>query len=181
MLSRMPDLADPRRLCGQGKAFEGRIALLDFQRLTPLLASNDGEAAFTLGFDKDADGRCRIRGTVSAVLHLVCQRCLMPMAFPVDTRFQLAVVSGPAEAEQLPDDYDPLLLEADQVPLKDLIEDELLLATPDAPRHDDDVCPVQLDRLNQRAKDFQRATDDRENPFAVLAGLVRDKDENEIE
>lgn len=173
MLSQLPEQADPRRLCEQGKSYEGRVALQGFARLAPLLTSNEGEAAFTLRFDQDDEGRARIRGHVKADLQVRCQRCMDSMWLNVDMNFLLSPVSGPQEAEMLPAEYDPLLLDEQLLHPVDLIEDELILAIPPAPRHPEAECAVNLADYRQGDSLKQAAEPKRENPFAALQQLKR--------
>lgn len=175
MLSQLPEQADPRRLCEQGKAFTGRVALRDLPRLTPLLTSVEGEAAFTLEFDRDEEKRLRIRGEVTASLAVLCQRCMKEMQLPVATSFCLSPVSGPVEAEGLPEEYEPLMLEDALLHPMDLIEDELILAIPPAPRHAEAECVVKMEDYRQEPLVEPEVAED--NPFAVLASLKRDSDE----
>ncbi len=176
MLSQLPEQADPLRLCEQGKVYEGRVALQGFARLAPLLTSDEGEAAFTLRFDQDDEGRARIRGRVRADLQVCCQRCMESMPLAVDMAFMLSPVSGPKEAEMLPPAYDPLLLDGQLLHPIDLIEDELILAVPPAPRHPEAECGVKL--ADYRRNDVPEADveAETENPFAVLQQLKRDPD-----
>jgi uncharacterized protein len=170
MLSLLPDYADPRRLCALGKAYQGSVPLAQMPRLTPLLTSSEGEAAFTLAFDVDDSRRPVIRVSVRAEIRLECQRCLGTLVLPVASTTTLAVVSGPEEAERLPDDLDPLLVENDKITMRTLIEDELILAVPTAPAHAADVCPVKLADVNAAgagAEADHAAAED--NPFAALA------------
>jgi uncharacterized protein len=177
MLSLLPDFADPARLCALGKAYEGAIPLADLSRLAPLLTSTEGEAAFALAFRMDAEGRPVVQVKVRASLPVQCQRCLDTMMHEVDSTSRLVVVSGPEEAERLPDDLDPLLVGNDRVALRSLLEDELLLAIPAAPRHRTEDCKVKLDELNalpeQRAASVDRNA---EHPFAALANWKSDKE-----
>jgi uncharacterized protein len=176
MLSQLQEQADPRRLCEQGKVYAGSVALRDLPRLAPLLTSQEGEAAFTLEFDRDEERRPRIRGEVTASLSLLCQRCMQDMQLPVQVSFCLTPVSGPVEAESLPDEYDPLMLEDALLHPMDLVEDELILAIPPAPRHPEAECAVKLAdyRPEPEAQEPEAA---KENPFAVLAELKRDNNE----
>jgi len=176
MLSQLPVQADPRRLCEQGKSFAGKVALRELARLTPLLASDEGEAAFTLEFDQDREKRPRIRGHVQATLSLVCQRCLGDMALQVDAGFQLTPVSGPREAEMLPDDYDPLMLDEPLLRLLDLVEDELILAIPPAPRHSGLACGASHSGQEQ-AEPVEGTPPRADSPFAMLAKLKRDNND----
>ncbi len=179
MLSLLPDFADPLRLCTLGKAYKGAIPLADLSRLAPLLTSTEGEAAFVLEFQMDARQRPTVEVRVRADLAVQCQRCLETMVHEVDSQTRLVVVSGPEEAERLPDDVDPLLVEEDRLALRSLLEDELLLAIPAAPRHRPEDCKVRLDEVNTRSgpqaePDTEAA--DAEHPFAALADWKSDKE-----
>jgi uncharacterized protein len=178
MLSLLPDFADPLRLCALGKAYEGAVPLADLPRLAPLLTSTEGEAAFVLAFDTDTEHRPTVRVEVHANLALQCQRCLGSVLRNIDSASLLVVVSGPEEAARLPDEVDPLLVDGDAgLALRSLIEDELILAIPPAPVHRPDECAVSLDDLNAAhagIPESEGAED--EHPFAALAGLKRDSD-----
>jgi uncharacterized protein len=110
---------------------------------------------------------------------LQCQRCLGAFAEPVSGQARLAVVRGPVEAERLPDDLDPLLVNGEEVALRTLIEDELILAVPSAPMHRPADCDVDLRQVNTPRSEGtgvdqagQGAT--RPSPFAALESLRRD-------
>jgi uncharacterized protein len=177
MLTGLPDHVDPFRLCDQARLFEGRLELANLPRLAEVLVSTEGQASYRIACDRDEQRRARLHGSVDAVLTVVCQRCMGPMRLPVHADFQLAIVRGEAEAEQLPGDYDPLLLEGETLRLADVIEDELLLAVPVAPVHPVEECsnnPADwLPPESEPETDSQR-----KNPFAVLAGLKRPEKDN---
>lgn len=172
----LPERADPWQLCTQGRSFTGRIPLGQFRRLMPLLASTKGEAAFTLDFTRDEQGRSVVRGRVEAELELVCQRCLGSMLLPVAAEVRLALVTGPDAAAQLPEELDPLWVEDGQVQLPDIVEDELLLAVPSTPRHPPQECPAAA-KFAQAAEQPETPAA-RENPFAALAALKQGKKPN---
>jgi len=177
MLSLLPDFADPLRLCALGKAYEGAIPLADLSRLAPLLTSTEGEAAFVLAFQMDAERRPSVRVKVRANLPVPCQRCLNSMVQAVELETRLVVVKGPDEAERLPEDVDPLLVGDDRFVLRSLVEDELLLAIPPAPRHEPEDCNVNLDQVNAHAEQQVEPTDSvAGHPFAVLAGWKSDSE-----
>lgn len=181
MLSQLPEQADPRRLCEQGKYYQGRIALQGLARLAPLLTSSEGEAAFTLRFGQDGEGRAVIRGHVNAILQVCCQRCMQPMPLAVDVGFLLSPVSGPQEAERLTPEYDPLLLDGRLLHPVDLIEDELILAIPPAPRHPEAACGVDLADYRSQDGAALPAEAEKENPFASLRQLRGDSGKHEPE
>jgi len=177
MLSLLPDFADPMRLCALGKRYEGAIPLADLSRLAPLLTSTEGEAAFALAFQMDAERRPSVEVRVRANLPVQCQRCLGTMVHAVDAETRLVVVGGPDEAERLPGDVDPLLVEGERFALHSLIEDELLLALPAAPRHPVEDCEVAVDAVNSPSEQRSESEAlDQESPFAVLAEWKGDKE-----
>jgi uncharacterized protein len=177
MLSLLPDFADPMRLCALGKVYEGAIPLADLSRLAPLLTSTEGEAAFALAFQMDAGRGPTVRVKVKASLPLQCQRCLETMLHEVDSESSLVVVRGPEEAERLPEDVDPLLVGDDRLALRSLLEDELLLAIPPAPKHRPQDCKVDLDEVNvQTGQPAEPVDEDAEHPFAGLANWKSDRE-----
>lgn len=178
MSSRLPEFADPRRLASQGARFSGSVALVDLARIRDTLFDPAGEAQYTLEFYRDPRKRARIRGQVQAQLVLQCQRCLSGVTLAVDSELDLAVIQVPEEAERLPEDVDPVWVEEDTFRLMDLVEDELILAIPQVPRHEYGQCETgwQPETTGDEAvADRQTDESDKPNPFAVLAEIKSDK------
>ena len=81
-------------------------------------------------------------------------------------------VHGEDAAAQLDaDSEDDVLAITRALDLRELVEDELLLALPLVPRHE--VCPEPLPLA-----DAPQAADDKPNPFAALAALKRGRTPN---
>lgn len=104
-----------------------------------------------------------------ARLQLVCQRCLQPVEVDVhvDRSFRFAPDEATAAAED-DDAEEDVLAESRAFDLLELIEDELLMAMPVVPRHDQ--CPVSLP-ASAGESEFEAAQAGRPNPFAVLGKL----------
>ncbi|HEX9802021.1 MAG TPA: YceD family protein [Gammaproteobacteria bacterium] len=162
-------MADTRRL------LEGRIALAEMVRLGESLQDSAGEVTVSLEFGIDNEGIRFMRGRIQAEVSLECQRCLETLRFPIDGEFSLAMVRSTVEAEALPSHYEPLLVEGEPLFLRDIIEDELLLALPIVPMHEPDDCPVGT-AAEQAAGGMRKdnGTAEKANPFAVLANLKKD-------
>ena len=159
----------------QGRHIEGVIALSLLPRLAGLLVSQEGEAHFELEFFRDAKRRSCVRGKVAARLELCCQRCLEPVHYLVESDLLLGLVQGLDEAERLPDEYDPLMVENDRFQPADLVEDELILGLPQVPMHTPpEACGEQAVRLaTGKAPGDDRGTENPDNPFGVLAQLKK--------
>jgi len=168
MSQRLPDHLDPWRFADLAKRVTGSFALRDLSRLCDALADSQGDVSFDVEFIRDGQHRACLSGTVEALLILECQRCLETMCMPVKSRVYLAFVEGLDEAELLPDEIDPQLVENGRIVFKDLIEDELLLALPQVPMHPPHECAPVSDKL---VDDEQLVV--QESPFAVLSELKR--------
>ena len=175
---------DPRRLDVRAFAEEaGRLAGED--RLgdhTRLMAETGGH-----GVDArlawSASGELRNPGHVSpeiwlhlqahTVLPLTCQRCLGPVEVPVnvDRSFRFVADEDMAAAQDEEAQEDVLALSR-SFDLVELVEDELLMELPLAPRHE--VCPAPV-AMSAADDAFDAAPQERENPFAVLGKLKSGK------
>ena len=176
MSQRIPDRVDPWRLAEQEETLEGHLKLDLLPRLAPLLANAAGEAAFVLTFGRDARRRLVIELKVDADLSLECQRCLDDMVLRVDSTTSLTPVSGLQEAEQLPEELDPVMIgEGEYLDIVQLIEDELMLGIPSSPRHEQQSCNRQESVEDHGQPEAEPKED---NPFAILAGLRTGENDN---
>jgi uncharacterized protein len=99
-----------------------------------------------------------------------CQRCLQPVAVPLSLQRSLRFVRDEAEAARLDaESEDDVLALERSVDLRALVEDELLLAMPLVPRHEQCPQPLPLPAAEPEIE----APPERENPFASLARLRR--------
>ena len=121
---------------------------------------------------KQADGEAQVRLHLQAhtVLQMCCQRCLQPVAVPLDVDTQLRFVRDEALAEKLDEDSeeDVLALPA-TLDLQALVEDELILALPLVPRHES--CPQPLPM--SAGEDAPLGAAEAERAFAGLASMLR--------
>lgn len=168
--SRLPEYVDPYHLANNGESLEGTMDIRGMDRLQPLLQEQGAPIRVSLVFSLDDRRIPVISGRVRAQLPLLCQRCLETMIRDVDAEFSLAVVKSPAQAERLPANLEPLLLEDGNLSLRTLIEDELLLALPLVARHDPRECHVGAELEADAGAPVE---EEKKNPFAVLESLKK--------
>lgn len=110
---------------------------------------------------------------IDATLPMTCQRCLGPVDVrtTVDRAFRF-VADEETAAAQDDDCEEDLLAVSNDFDLAALVEDEVLMELPVVPMHA--VCPVAV-KLAVADEAFEDETPAKPNPFAVLAGLKRDK------
>lgn len=106
-----------------------------------------------------------------ATLTLVCQRCLGPVDQEVDFArdFRFVASEALAEVEDEESEEDVLVL-GTAFDLLELIEDELLMATPLVSKHG--VCPKPV-TLHAADPGFEDVPEQKPNPFAVLQQLKK--------
>jgi len=121
-----------------GGRLQGVWPVAKFARLQDLLASNCGDLDYEVLGTRDELGRQCLGVKVSGALQLACQRCLGALPYPlaIDALLQLArseeeIESRPVEAEGA-----DCVVAGKEMAVGTLLEDEILLAIPLAPRHE---------------------------------------------
>ena len=152
---------------------EGDIPLTQMKRLLPLLASDTGTVHVSLEFGIDSMAVVNLVGEIQADLVLVCQRCLEPMAWPLQLNLALAFLRPDDDEAAIPGSYEPYVVDTLPIRLTDMIEDEIILALPSIPRHDRTECPASewIQDENTTADKPAEVENQRENPFSVLAEM----------
>lgn len=149
----------------EGGAQEGTLPVSELLRVHDLLAEVSGEVRYSvqgrLIKSVVGVGEPQLCLQIRGVLQLACQRCLGAIAFDLDVEslFRLVPEDTELTQEELEDDGCDVLPVAGVLDLAALIEDEIILALPVAPRHEDCDMPGD-DEAGERI-----------NPFAVLSGL----------
>lgn len=148
-----------------GATQQGVLPLSGFARLRDMLASDAGDVAYKVRGVRDGRGRPGLQLSVQCTLQLRCQRCLEPLAYEVQAATLLVLAASQAEIDADPTDAQApdRVLAGKEMPLRELVEDELILALPYAPRHADCAAQAEL-------RDSAKAS-----PFAELRQLMRDK------
>lgn len=149
----------------------GVIPLESMARLQDQLASVESKVTWRLVGGVDKIERPFLHLQVDADIELVCQRCLKTMPFQVSADTVLVQFSDEEkldEAVAQDDDLEGILFEP-ELDVEMLVEDEVLLALPYAPRHE--KCDPAGGKENLIGKS-------KPNPFAVLAQLKTGKAED---
>lgn len=150
-----------------GATQQGVWPLSEFARLRDMLAADAGEVRYEISGVRDERGRPGLRLKVSGTLALRCQRCLEPMPFEVQTDETLVLAATLAEihAEPASTQAPDRVVAGKEMALRELVEDELILAVPYAPRHESCTAALTGEEANDAAAKV--------SPFAELRGLIR--------
>jgi uncharacterized protein len=153
-----------------GKHLSGELPVAELPRLLDMLETPQGVLHYTLQGGVDKQGIPFLDVGVTGLCRLRCQRCLNGMDYPVrlDTRLLLRDQAG---LDALDDDaaggseeeFDSILADT-HLNVLDMLEEEILLSLPIAPKHELGACQATDDKNAQR---------DERSPFALLAQLKR--------
>jgi uncharacterized protein len=157
-----PPVIDGFEFASAGATQQGVLPLSVFPRLRDVLATASGEVAYAVRGTRDARGRPSLQVSAEGTLQLRCQRCLEPLAHEVSTESLLVLAASQAEidAEPLDAEAPDRVVAGKEMSLRDLVEDELILALPYAPRHEG--CEAAHEGM-EAARETPRAS-----PFAGL-------------
>ena len=180
-----PERLDVKAFVQAGARLTGHDSLLKYERLAqeaqglhPDLyvnwqAAGELRAAAADGQGEGEGAELWLHLNVEATLPMLCQRCLTPVDVPLQVERSFRFVADEATAEALDDEAEEdLLAISREFDLHGLIEDELLMALPVVPSHEE--CPVPV-VMASSDEDFAAASTEKPNPFAALAGLAPHK------
>lgn len=157
-----------------GFTWQGDVSVTALPRLAEQVISDDDVLSIALTLARQ-DKILWLNYDVKAVLSVACQRCLTPMSVDVSGNYRMAILESENKIgylEALDKTADYVLLDEifpddiKMLPVGDMLEDELLLAIPLSPRHDD--CDMHTDSVGDVADEPVK------NPFAML-GQLKDK------
>lgn len=149
----------------EGRSLEGELPLSGLERLQDVLADVSGTVRYSLQGRVSRQGKPQLLLDVEGLAPVVCQRCLGLYAYPVSIASTLELIADEAEIsqEELEDDSRDFLVVQKEMDVAALIEDEIILALPSAPRHEECELPGSSERGTKVS------------PFAVLSAL-KDKE-----
>lgn len=125
-----------------------------------------------LHFRRDEEGRNRVDGTLDALLQTRCARCLEPLDLPLHADFALLLVSAGSAAPGTGDEVDVVEVEDERLLLAPLVEEEVLLVTPEYPVHGH----CEMAWYERGASGVEsRPAEKKENPFGVLSALKKNE------
>jgi len=156
---------EPSRFAREGRRLGGKLSVEVLPRLAEAIRPGSEVAFEARGF-VTVKGHSALHLDVSATVQLPCQRCLEPLEQRLESRRDIVLVPG-ADEFSPPDDEaetEDIIPEVARLDLRELVEDELLLALPLAPHHEDGACSAPIGAVDEQMQ----------SPFAVLSRLKKD-------
>ena len=142
----------------------GDYRVSELSRLSEIARNENDKVEVDLSF-RLINGRIPcVEGIIKSILVLDCQRCLDSLQVDLKVPFNIAFARNEFQADSLDDKFEIYLIGDDEeLEIKDLITDEILLSIPMAPSHDYD-CGFK----SNKGKIVEEV---REHPFDVLKNI----------
>ncbi|MFT3960118.1 YceD family protein [Propionivibrio sp.] len=147
----------------EGGSLQGELPVASLARVLDMLTDPAGDLSYRVQGRMGPRNRPQLVLEVDGVLSVRCQRCLEGIDSPVRIRSLLELVKDEEELtqEEIEDDSKDFLTAQKELDVVALIEDEIILDLPAAPRHESCALP-QAGGLSEKV-----------SPFSVLKGKVR--------
>ncbi|GHU33299.1 hypothetical protein AGMMS50256_24960 [Betaproteobacteria bacterium] len=155
----------------EGGLLQGELPVAGLARALDMLADTAGELSYRvqgrMGPKTGQSSRPQLFLEVDGSLSVCCQRCLEGIDYPVRIRSLLELVKDGEELtqEEIEDDSKDFLSAQKELDVVELIEDEIILDLPVAPRHENCVLP-DTGGLSKKAEKVEKVS-----PFSVLKDL----------
>lgn len=156
-----------------GFEWSGEVDPNSFERLATTLSAEHDQSNTQLNAELyRRNNVLHLAFTLKGDIWLTCQRCLQPIAIDLSDDYDIALLENDSQVRLVNEEQDYLLLDeivTEQsperlLPFKKLVEDEILLKIPMAPKHDD--CEMSVEQFGEIPEE-----EENENPFAALASL----------
>lgn len=142
-------------------SLEGELPIAGLTRLLDKLVDSTGSLSYRVVGRLSPRNRPQLLLQLDGVLSVCCQRCLDGIDYPVELRSVLEFVDDEEDLtqEEIEDDSKDFLPAQSELDVVALIEDEIILDLPSAPRHESCALPETGQGTGKIS------------PFSVLKGL----------
>ena len=143
------------------RSLQGELPIAGLTRVLDLLADSAGQLSYRVEGVMGARNRAQLQLQLDGVMSVCCQRCLEGVDYSLKVRSLLEFVDDEEDLtqEDLEDDSKDFLTAQSELDVVALIEDEIILELPSAPRHESCALP-DTGQGNGRV-----------SPFSVLQGF----------
>jgi uncharacterized protein len=122
------------------------------------------------------EGRPSVSGELHGAVVLMCQRCMQSVPIEIDDTFQVLIVAE--ERSDEPGGFEPVVANVSRLDLRWLAEEQVLLALPLVPMHENADCAENVALSDVDAPDSDELAADadeevRQQPFRNLRDLMR--------
>jgi uncharacterized protein len=164
-------LSDVDRLADRQADVTFEIPLSRLPRVQAQIAGAQGAVHGVAHFRREAGYRVA-ELELAGEAKLVCQRCLAPMTWPLESETRVALVAHESDADRVPQEVETVHAPDDRIRIGDLVEEELLLTLPLVPLHEDASECTDQDEVPAPAEEAA-PVQETQRPFERLGELLK--------
>jgi uncharacterized protein len=152
------------RLADAGADIDFAVPLAELPALRSLHAGVEGDVHGHAHFGRE-QGTAVAQLAWSGSVTLECQRCMKRMQRPLEAQTKIALVGSEDEGARVSGELEPVLAAGGRISIAQLLSEELLLALPIVPLHEQGT--------ECEATEDAPPPDETHKPFAGLADLLK--------
>ncbi len=126
----------PHGYMARGESLEMEVPASEFERLAQCVVKIDSGVFVSLRFVRSENNLCRALGQVQTTVWLGCHLCQQALPLTVRARLNMYLLRHESQLSRLTRKQDPFIMEADEIRLAEIVEDDLIMALPPEVRHD---------------------------------------------
>ena len=169
-------LIDPFRFAKKGDQLEKVFNLKPEGRLEGLITANS-DVNLHLEGNMTEQKKFVLDGRITGKVSVQCQVCLDNIQMPIDFDFKLYPVSSEQLAEDMQQEFEPVIVEDNKLALDELVINELILSMPVVSTHIDNEGKDCTDKVSFTSGSLPEVKQDEKkvSPFAIL-NSIKQKD-----
>lgn len=146
----------------EARSLHGELPIGELSRVLDMLVDSKGMLSYRVEGKIGAHNRPQLLLQLDGSMMIRCQRCLEGIEYPLEVRSVLEFVGDEEDLtqEEIEDDSRDFLPVQSELDVVELIEDEIILDLPSAPRHESCALPE------------TGQGEGRISPFSMLKGLT---------
>ena len=161
--------------------FDDVISAISFPRLSHFLINDNqtvgNQISINLEFFNEQSIYPEIKGRISTLLTMQCQRCLGPVEWEAETSINLLIIESLSQSKTDPSSINTIMVNSDGLSIEKIVEDEILLMIPMSLMHNKVALCENNDTLGLflAASNKSKGNQQKNKPFSELGKLLKAK------
>ena len=132
----------PYRWAIRNECYKAQLASLKLERFNDCVIKAAPHVSVILEFSINHQKLCQVTGHLETTVWLECQRCQEPMMQAIQIDLDMCIVQSEQALKKLSTKQDVYVMTAPDISIEELIEDDLIVALPLLPKHQD--CQIKM-------------------------------------
>lgn len=136
----------PYRWAVRDECYEARLASSKFERFSSCAIKVASYIKVALEFSINHQKLCQVKGHLETTVWLECQRCQEPIMQAIQVDLDMCIVQSEQTLTKFSTKEDVFVMDAPDISIEELIEDDLIIALPLLPKHQN--CQIKMPEVS---------------------------------